>query len=747
MGTRLATFRRLLLGLGLIAAAAAVLLSTDLRSRRGAGDDPHAARGGGAAGGGDVGPKHLAILQHSTSQVMDDIREGMIAGLASKGWVAGPRLVIDVYNAHADLPTGNAIATKLASGEYDVVATISTPMLQAFANANREGRRKHVFVGVTAPVESGVGVKSLDSTDKPAWMTGLGSAQPVDAIFREAKRLQPALQTVGVAWNPAEVNSEICTKRAREVSKELGMTLVEAPIESAKDVPEAAGSLVVRGAQAIWTGGDATVVPAIDALVAVATKAGIPVFSNMAGQVEHGTTFDLGANYREVGAEGGRLVARLLDGEDPAGIPVRNFMPERLLLNEKAAASLRDRIVFDDRTRAAADGIVGMDGTLVKHAKPPTPSRVPAATAAVSSAAPGSPVDPNAAAARGGPLGGRPRSVSAIVYIETPTMEEGFAGVKDGLVAAGLVEGRDFEVRLQSAQGDVAILNGIVDAAIAASPDVIVALSTPALQAVANKVETIPVVFSIVSNPFIAGAGRSDDDHLPNVTGVYISGPFDRMAQLLHDHFPSWKRVGTLFCPAEVNSVFVEGKMREALARRGIELESVAASTPADLPDAAAALASRPIDAIVQLSDNQGTAGFPAIVRAALRARRPLVGFTRQTVEQGAAFALAEEYRDAGRASGSSIARILRGTPPSKIPFHDFDDAVLVANEANARALGFTLPPSLLAAASADAKAHAGAPAEPGAKAHAAPGASPAAGKSSSTPSRGPAANAAPGRH
>lgn len=746
MESKFATFRRLLLGLGLIAAAAAVLLSTDLRSRRGASGDRRAS-GGGPESSSAAGPKHVAILQHSTSQVMDEIREGMIEGLASKGWVAGPRLVVDVYNAHADLPTGNAIATKLASGDYDVVATISTPMLQAFANANREGRRKHVFAGVTAPVESGVGVKALDSLDKPAWMTGIGSAQPVAAIFREAKRLQPALQTVGVAWNPAEVNSEICTRRAREVSKELGMTLVEAPIESAKDVPEAANSLVVRGAQAIWTGGDATIVPAIDALVGVATKAGIPVFSNMAGQVEHGTTFDLGANYQEVGAEGGRLVARLLDGEDPAGIPVRNYMPESLLLNTKAASTLRDRIVFDDRTRAEADGIVGMDGTLLRRAKPPTASPAsPASPASAAGPAAARGVDPNAGAARGGPLGGGPRSIVAIVYVETLTMEEGFAGVKDGLAAAGLVEGRDFEMRLQSAQGDVAILNGIVDAAVAASPDVIVALSTPALQAVANKVKAIPVVFSIVSNPFIAGAGRSDDDHLPNVTGVYISGPFDRMAQLLHDHFPSWKSVGTLFCPAEVNSVFVEGKMRDALARRGIELESVAASTPADLPDAAAALASRPIDAIVQLSDNQGTAGFPAIVRAARRSHKPLVGFTAQAVEQGAAFAIAEEYRDAGRGSGSMVAMILRGAPPSKIPFRDFEGDVLVVDEANARALGFSLPPSLLALAAADAKAHATAAVVAPAPA-APPVPSPTAVRPAKARQRGASASAAARRH
>lgn len=704
MNSTLDTLRRLLLGLGLIAAAAAVLLFSDLRSRRTAADATNPA----AAAANSAGPRRIAILQHSSSQVMDDIREGMLEGLSAHGWTAGPRLSIDVYNAQADLPTGNAIASKLASGGYDVVATISTPMLQAFANANRDGRAKHVFCGVTAPIEAGVGVKSLDSTDKPAWMTGIGTAQPVDAIFREAKRLQPALQTVGVAWNPAEVNSEVCTKRARAVSEALGMKLIEAPIESAKDVPEAAGSLVARGAQAFWTGGDATIVPALDALVGIANKAGIPVFSNMAGQVEHGTTFDLGANYREVGGESGRIVAAILDGANPATIPVRNFMPARLLLNERAASGLRDPIAFDEATRARADGIVGMDGVLLARARP-EPSPAPVAGAVSPGVSPGDAgalgalPDPNAAAALGGPLGGKPRVIAAVMYIETPPMEQGLEGVREGLAAAGLVHGRDWEMRVHSAQGDVAILSGIVDGILASAPDVVLALSTPALQAVANKVKKLPVVFSIVSNPFIAGAGTSDGDHLPNVAGVYMSGPFARTAKLLHEHFPHWKNVGTLFCPAEVNSVFNEGQLREALAAEGIKLDSIPASTAADLPDAAAALASRPIDAIVQISDNQSSSGFPAIARAAVRSHKPLFAFNRQALEQGAAVAVAQEYLDAGKASGSILARILRGTAPGALPFLDFREDVLLVDPDHARILHFVLPPSLLAAAAAEA--------------------------------------------
>jgi hypothetical protein len=173
------TLRRLLPGILLIAAAAVVLLLSDQRSRRGPDHVPEPAAAG--------APQRIAILQHSSSLVMDDLREGFVTGLAARGWTEGERLTIDVYNAQGDLPVGNTMATRLAAGDYRLVATISTPMLQAFANANRSGRSTHVFMGVTAPVEAGVGIVRLDSTEKPKWMAGIGSAQPVDAIIPQPR--------------------------------------------------------------------------------------------------------------------------------------------------------------------------------------------------------------------------------------------------------------------------------------------------------------------------------------------------------------------------------------------------------------------------------------------------------------------------------------------------------------------------------------------------------------------------------
>lgn len=665
MRSLLSNLRRLLPGLGLIAAAAAVLLATDLRSRRGA-EAPDAGS-----------PVRLALLKHSSSQVMDEMHEGFVAGLASRGWAEGSRVTIDVFNAQGDLPTGNTMASRLAAGDYRLVTTISTPMLQAFANANRSGRVQHLFLGVSSPVAAGVGVVRMDSTEKPKWMAGIGSAQPVEAVFREAKKQWPGLKTVGVVWNAAEVNSQVCTTRARAISAELGLTLLEAPIDSSQGVREAAESLVTRGAQAIWTGGDATVVPAIDSLVAVAAKAGIPVFSNMAGQVMHGTTLDLGADYREVGREAARIAAELLEGADPATIPVRNFMPERLVLNEKAAAALRPPFTFSDETKKRADAVVDLTGKLQAAA------RAEAAPAAVTLP------------------GAKPKKVAVVMYMDTLSMEGGLEGFRRAFAEAGLVEGRDVETRVQSAQGDIGILSGIVDGLASGPADLVVAYSTPALQTAMQRVKAKPVVFGIVADPFAAGAATDDAHHLPNLTGVYMAGPFREMAALLKKHFPNFRRVGTLFCPAETNSVANEKRLRAELAAVGIELDSVAAPTPADLPDSASALASRPIDAIVQISDNQGVTGFPAIAKAAARGKKLIFAFTTPALEQGASVALAMDYVDAGRAAGRMAIRVLAGEKPATIPMENFPETQLLVSEEHAKAVGATLPPALVAEAGA----------------------------------------------
>lgn len=654
--------RRLGLAFALIAAAAAVLLWSDRGSRRGAAPRQSALL-------------PVAILQHSSNPLLDETRAGVLAGLAARGFRPGDNIAVSVMNPEGDLPTGNLMARKLADGSYRVVITLSTVMLQAMANANRDAHTAQVFCAVSSPVDAGVGVRALDSVDKPPQLTGIGTAQPVEELLGEMKRLHPQLARVGVVWNPAEVNSEVCTKRARAAAQGLGIELLEAPIEQTKDVREAAESLVARGAEAFWTGGDATVNNAIDALVGVATRAGVPVFSNITGHVHRGSLLDLGANYYDVGMEAGRIAGDVLAGTDPATIPIRDFMPKRVLINRGALAGLRESWQLDAAVLAGAAEIIEADGTVTRRA-----------TAAPSGGAP-----PGALA--------RTWKTRVVLYLETPPAEEALHGVRDGLNEAGLVEGRDYTLTIASAQGDMATLASILDGVASDGTQLLLTLSTPTLQTALQKVRRVPIVFTFVANPLLVGAGRSDEDHLPNVTGVYTVGPYAEMTALIAESFPGWKRIGTLFAPAEVNSVYNKDLLVGAAAERGITVDTIAANSPGELADAALALAARPIDAIVQIADNQSFGGFAAIARAGSRAGKPVVGFATPALEQGAVFVLSLDFHQAGRDAAAKAAQVMRGTSPGAIPFTRPSRKELAVSLPNARAVDLAIPATLLARA------------------------------------------------
>lgn len=278
---------RLSLGVTLIIAASAVLLLTDRGGQR---------VGLGSPVSSAAGPQRVfsvALLQHISQPSLEEGANGMIAALAAGGYRDGGNIRLRRFNAEGDAATSNTIARELVGGEYDLILTLSTPSLQAVAGANREAKVPQVFGLVTDPVAAGVGIARDDPMKHPPYMVGLGTMQPVAEAFRMVRELAPKLTRVGVAWNPSEANSEACTKVARSVCRELQIELLEANVDNSAGVRESIASVVGRGAEAIWVGGDVTVLASLESVIGPARSAGIPVFTNIPGCGERGSLFDL----------------------------------------------------------------------------------------------------------------------------------------------------------------------------------------------------------------------------------------------------------------------------------------------------------------------------------------------------------------------------------------------------------------------------------------------------------------------
>lgn len=287
--------------------------------------------------------------------------------------------------------------------------------------------------------------------------------------------------------------------------------------------------------------------------------------------------------------------------------------------------------------------------------------------------------------------------VNLLEYVNVGDSEESEKGIMNGLQKAGLIEGRDYEITVRNAQGDMSTLNGLVDAALTARADLIMTLSTPTLQVTIRKVPPqLPIVFTYLADPITAGAGRSFTDHLPNVTGVATGSATEEVLAILRECVPNARRIGTIVVPSEVNTVYNRDQLALEARKLGIEVVSVPASTSSELPDAALALCSMKIDAVCQVAGNLTVTGFTSIARAARAAKLPSFGFMSSGAEQGAVAVVARDYYDGGVDAAQLAVRVMRGESPASIPIQLLRKNKLIVNLAAARAIGLTIPESIV---------------------------------------------------
>jgi putative tryptophan/tyrosine transport system substrate-binding protein len=227
----------------------------------------------------------------------------------------------------------------------------------------------------------------------------------------------------------------------------------------------------------------------------------------------------------------------------------------------------------------------------------------------------------------------------------------------------------------------------------------LITFSTPALQAAIQRARKLPIVFTQVADPVVAGAGRSDTDHLPNLTGVYLISAYDRMMPLIHDYLPGARVLGTVYVPAEVNMVAQLEVMRKAVAAAGMELKAVAANSPSEVGEAALTLAASHVDAICQLPGNLTAAAFPSIARVSQQAKLPVFVFQSSQLRGGAVAAMARDYYDSGREAAHMAARVMRGESPASIPLVGFSKTKLIVNLTAATGIGLNTPAQVTAKA------------------------------------------------
>jgi ABC-type uncharacterized transport system substrate-binding protein len=660
------TVRRLALGVALIALAAGVLLYTDRGSR-------NRSRKALSASTQTGGVFRVALVQHASLNVLEQGAEGLLAALAERGYADGGRLQVRRYNAEGDIGTANAIAKEVASGGFDLLLTLSTVSLQTVHGANRDASRtRHVFGLVTDPYSAGVGIDATNHLDHPPYLVGAGCMQPVERILRTARLMRPELKSVGLVWNAAEANSLAQTRIARRVCADLELNLIEANAENTPAVLEAANSVIARGAECMFLSGDVTVNLATDQIIVACRRARIPAFSALPPTVDKGSLFDIGANYVEIGQHIGGIAADVLDGKDPAGMPIDDFVPIMVLYNETVLAGLRDRWTIPEAVRREASGWITATATNL-------PAMSPVAKRTLAK-----------------PQPGRTYRIGLAYFAPEAAADICIKGIIDGLREQGFFEGSNLEVRRSHAQGEIANIPTMLQNLDSSEVDLVLPMSTPVISAACGLVKRKPVVFTYCSDPIAAGAGKTFTDHLPFVTGIGSFPPVEDMVSVIRRTLPGAKSVGTIYNASEANSVKVISVARGLFAGAGLKLEEVTVANASEVLQAGQALAGRSVDAIYIQGDNTVIQGFDAVVRVARDAHLPLFVDDPEMARRGALTCVGLGYYRPGYDLGKMLSRVLQGESPAGIPIENVTEKVIWLDLPQAAKLGVKFPDDII---------------------------------------------------
>lgn len=281
-----------------------------------------------------------------------------------------------------------------------------------------------------------------------------------------------------------------------------------------------------------------------------------------------------------------------------------------------------------------------------------------------------------------------------------PRARARLAAFRNGLQALGWTEGRNIRIDIRWATtSDAPSMQRFAKEIVALQPDVILSHNTPTTTALLQHTRTIPIVFVVVSDPVGSGFVASFPGPGGNVTGFTNIEPTmaSKWLELLKEVAPRVARVAFLFNPATAPyAEYYLGPFKVAAASLALEATVAPVRNASELESTIAAQARMPNGGLVVMTDSFLVAHRAQITALAARYRLPAVYPFRDFVEAGGVLSYGNDLLDNFHRAATYADRILKGATPRELPVQAPIKFELVINVTAAKALGLTIPPSLL---------------------------------------------------
>jgi ABC-type uncharacterized transport system substrate-binding protein len=274
-----------------------------------------------------------------------------------------------------------------------------------------------------------------------------------------------------------------------------------------------------------------------------------------------------------------------------------------------------------------------------------------------------------------------------------------FEGFRKGLAEAGFVEGKNVMIKLRPGDGNRTRLPALAKDLVRLGVAAIMAGSPPAALAAKRATQTIPIVFTSGADPVRLGLVTSYNRPGGNATGIHIqySQLVGKRMSLLLEMVPKAMRIALLVNPAHpADAIPSVRNASEAARAMGLEVKVFDAGAASEIDIAFAALVLWRADALLVTPDPFLAKAFKRIATLAVHYKLPTSTFGRRGVARGGLMSYGPDNRDNYRQAGVFVGRILKGEKPAEIPVQQPIRFEMVINLKTAKALGLTVPSSLL---------------------------------------------------
>ena len=290
----------------------------------------------------------IGVIQYAEHPALDKAYEGFLKGLEESGYTYDENVTVDYKLAQQDQSNCKTITNTFVNDGVDLIYAIATPAAQAAANETKD--IPVVISAVTDAKNAGL----VKSNEKPGTnVTGVSDLTPVQSQLELLTQMLPEAKDVAILYCNAEDNSIFQANIAKEEGKKLGLNMTEATVTDSNQIQQVVESLIGK-VDAIYIPTDNLIAEGMATVAQVANANNLPCICGERGFVTNGGLATYGLDYFELGRMAGNQAAEILEGEDPATMPIEYLATEKcsLTINKTAAKQLGITIPEDLAAKA-----------------------------------------------------------------------------------------------------------------------------------------------------------------------------------------------------------------------------------------------------------------------------------------------------------------------------------------------------------------------------------------------------------